>query len=137
LKLTVAKLDPFNRATRVGRTSTNLERVDFLVEIEIRLPGDLAPALRAELLADELARGVELAEAGTIRAIWRVPGRLANRGIWSAPDATELHVAITSLPLWPHMDVTVTPLAAHPLTDSCLGIPAALGGEATTERPVS
>ena len=112
-------------------------RVEFLVEIEIRLPSDLAPASRADLLEAEQARGVELAEAGTIRAIWRVPGRLANRGIWSTADATDLHAAIASLPLWPYMDVAVTPLAAHALAGSCLGIPAAVGGEATSERRLS
>ena len=46
-----------------------------------------------------------LAEAGFLRAIWRVPGRLANRAIWTAADATALHEALVSLPLWPYMEV--------------------------------
>jgi muconolactone D-isomerase len=100
--------------------------MEFLVEIDVRLPGDLEQSRRAELLRAEAVRGGELATAGVIRAIWRVPGRLANRGIWSAPDATSLHEAIASLPLWPYLDVTVTPLAHHGLAGSCSGIPAAL-----------
>ncbi len=96
--------------------------MDFLVEIEVKLPPDLDESRRVGLLADEFARGSALAEQGLLRAIWRVPGRLANRGIWTAPDPTALHVALTSLPLWPYMDVTVTPLAEHPLAASCRGL---------------
>jgi muconolactone D-isomerase len=100
--------------------------VEFLVEVEIGLPHDLDDAQRASLLAAELERARALADAGVVRAIWRVPGRLANRAIWSAPDATALHDALTSLPLWPYMDVSVTPLAKHPVAQSCRGLPAGL-----------
>jgi muconolactone D-isomerase len=101
--------------------------MEFLVEIEIRLPAELAAEQRAALLDAELARGSGLAAAGVLRAIWRVPGRFANRGIWTAADATALHEALTSLPLWPYMDAKVTPLARHPLAGACLGLPVALG----------
>ncbi len=104
------------------RLTCTLGAVDFLVEIEIRLPGELDEAARTRLLGDEFERGRELADAGTLRAIWRVPGRLANRAIWTAVDATALHSALVSLPLWPYMDVTVTPLADHPLSDVCGGL---------------
>jgi muconolactone D-isomerase len=46
--------------------------------------------------------------------LWRIPGRTANWGLWRAADATELHDALTSLPLWPHMHIEVVPLAKHP-----------------------
>jgi muconolactone D-isomerase len=96
--------------------------VEFLVEIEISLPPDLEPERRAAMLNAEFERGSALARDGVLRAIWRVPGRLANRGIWSAPDATALHDALTSLPLWPYMDAVVTPLARHPLAAVCAGV---------------
>lgn len=100
--------------------------MEFLLAIEVRLPHDLAHEERERLLAAERHRGGELAAAGTIRAIWRVPGRFANRAIWSAPDATQLHEAITSLPLWPYLDVEVTPLGRHAVGDDCLGLPPGL-----------
>jgi muconolactone D-isomerase len=89
--------------------------MEFLVEIEVRLPPDLDPELRASVDQRERARGLELIDAGTIVRIWRVPGRTANVGIWQAGDPTALHAAISSLPIFPWMDVRVSPLATHPL----------------------
>jgi muconolactone D-isomerase len=105
--------------------------MEFLVEIDISLPPDLDAGQRAALLEAESARGGELADAGMIRAVWRVPGRFANRAIWSAQDATALHAALTSLPLWPYMDVHVTALARHGLADRCAGLAAGLVADRT------
>ena len=92
---------------------------EFLIEIEIKLPHTVANELRERLIAAEGIRGRELADQGVIRAIWRTPGRFANCGIWSAPDATTLHTAIASLPLFQFLDVHVTPLARHDLSQHC------------------
>jgi muconolactone D-isomerase len=70
---------------------------------------------RRELLAAEHRRGRELIEQGLLVRIWRLPGRFANISLYRAADATELHAAVTSLPLWPYMDVRVEALAVHPL----------------------
>jgi muconolactone D-isomerase len=88
--------------------------MEFLVHIEVRWPGDGDPAEHARLVEAERARARELAAAGTIRRLWRIPGRRANYGLWAAPDATALHDAISSLPFFPWLDVEVTALAEHP-----------------------
>ena len=88
--------------------------MEFLVHIEVGWPADGDPDELARLTAAERARGAELAAAGTIRRMWRVPGRTANWGVWEAEDATALHAAITSLPFFPYLEVEVFPLAAHP-----------------------
>jgi muconolactone D-isomerase len=88
--------------------------MEFLVHIEIRWPPDGSAEERSRLAAAEADRSRELAAAGTIRRLWRVPGRFANWGLWMASDATELHAAISSLPFFPWMEVVVTALAAHP-----------------------
>jgi len=90
----------------------------FLVEITVDLPAELRDPRsdrRAELLAAELARGIELRRAGTIESIWRVPGELRNVGVWNTADATALHEALASLPLATWMRVAVTALADHPI----------------------
>ncbi len=88
--------------------------MEFLVHIEIRWPADGDPQRLADLTAAERARGAELVEAGVIRRLWRIPGRRANWGVWEAEDATALHAALASLPMFPYLDVEVIPLAAHP-----------------------
>lgn len=89
--------------------------MDFLVQIVVRLPPDMPPERRSDLLAAELERGLELKAAGTIQRIWRIPGALRNAAIWRARDADELHEAIASLPCFPWFEATVTPLAQHPV----------------------
>jgi muconolactone D-isomerase len=88
--------------------------MEYLVHIEVRWPADGDPDQLARLTAAERDRAAELAAAGTIRRLWRVPGRRANWGVWEAPDATALHAAIASLPLFPWLSVEVHALAAHP-----------------------
>src|SRR5665213_2796255 len=97
--------------------------MEFLVEIEVRLTPDITPKEKARLVAAERVRGNELTTQGVLRAIWRVPGRFANRAIWSATDATQLHQFISCLPLWPYLDVKVTPRAEHDIAEHCLGLP--------------
>lgn len=87
--------------------------MEFLVNIEIEWPPDGDPDLREEVFEAELARGQELARAGVMKRLWRVPGRWANWGLWEAEDATALHEALSSLPLWPWMDITVHAMARH------------------------
>jgi muconolactone D-isomerase len=89
--------------------------MEFLVRIEVSLPADMPEERRSELASAERAYGQQLRDRGTIQRIWRVPGGLRNVGIWQAQDATELHEAITGLPLYPWLSCDVTPLAIHPL----------------------
>ncbi len=88
--------------------------MEFLVHIEVRWPPDGDPAEFAQLVEAEAARARELAASGTIKRLWRIPGRRANYGLWSADDATTLHAAISSLPFFPWLDVDVIAVAEHP-----------------------
>jgi muconolactone D-isomerase len=88
--------------------------VQFLVHIEVTWPADGDAAERDRRVQGERVRARELADAGVIRRLWRVPGRWANWGLWEAPDATAIHEAVVSLPMWPYLDVEVIPLADHP-----------------------
>jgi muconolactone D-isomerase len=87
--------------------------MEYLVTIEVHWPDGMDAETRDRLTEAEHARAREMGRQGTIRAMWRIPGRLANVGIWAAPTTDDLHEAITSLPLWPYMRVDVTALATH------------------------
>lgn len=93
----------------------------FLLELSTEFPPTMPGGDKSDLMARELARGRELAEAGVIRTIHRLPGRLANIAIWSAPGPDELHELVTSLPAWPYMKVCVRALATHVLAERCAG----------------
>ena len=88
--------------------------MDFLVHITIMLPPTMPRDERDALFTAESTRAATLAEVGRLVRLWRIPGRRANWGLWRAADATELHEALTSLPLWPYMEIDVTALATHP-----------------------
>jgi muconolactone D-isomerase len=88
--------------------------MEFLVHISIVIPQDMPDDERQRRYDAETRQAAALASAGQLVRLWRVPGRTANWGLWRARDATELHQALTSLPLWPFMDIEVTPLAEHP-----------------------
>lgn len=88
--------------------------MEFLVNIEVTFPPDIDPAEKARLIEAEGARARELATAGVIKRLWRSPGRWANWGLWSTADATELHEAISSLPMFPYLDAEVFALGLHP-----------------------
>jgi len=88
--------------------------MEFLLHIEVTWPPDGDPEERDRRLSAEAVRARELAAAGIIKRVWRIPGRWANWGLWEAEDPTAVHAAVTSLPMWPYLDVEVYPLAAHP-----------------------
>jgi muconolactone D-isomerase len=67
-----------------------------------------------ELKAKEKARAQELQRAGKWRHLWRVAGQYANISVFDVADHNELHILISSLPLFPFMTISVTPLARHP-----------------------
>ncbi|HEX5581130.1 MAG TPA: muconolactone Delta-isomerase [Gemmatimonadaceae bacterium] len=86
----------------------------FHVEMDVRLPPDLDPDLAARLKATERARAQELQRSGRWRHLWRVAGRYANVSIFDVESPAELHDILSTLPLFPYMDVTVRALCRHP-----------------------
>ena len=88
--------------------------MEFLVRFETVVPDTMSSEERERLRSLERARATELREQGILLRLWRVPGRRSVIGLWQAPDATALHDALASLPMFPWMDATVEPLATHP-----------------------
>jgi len=86
----------------------------FHVSMEVRLPPDMPASQAEDIKAREKARAQELQRQGKWPHLWRVAGRYANISILDVADADELHALLSSLPLFPYMDIHVTPLARHP-----------------------
>jgi muconolactone D-isomerase len=86
----------------------------FKVDMDVRIPHDV-PAERADALKQaERARAQDLQRTGVWRHLWRVAGRYANVSIFDVSGPQELHDILSTLPLFPFMEVLVTPLCRHP-----------------------
>lgn len=90
----------------------------FMVKITVRVPADMPQTDKDELRRRENERAMELIKSNKMRRVWRIVGQVANFGIWEADTLEELHAAIGSLPMYPFMDVDVTPLIQHPATEA-------------------
>jgi len=86
----------------------------FHVTMEVDLPPDMPKAEADDIKAREKAYAQDLMRRGKWPYIWRVAGRYANVSIFDAADNDELHALLSGLPLFPYMDIRVTPLARHP-----------------------
>ena len=86
----------------------------FAVTMDVDLPPDLDPDVRADTLAREKAYSHELQRAGKWPHIWRLVGQFANLSIFDVDSHEELHDILWNLPLFPYMSVTVSALCPHP-----------------------
>lgn len=86
----------------------------YQVEMDVNVPLDFDPDRFEDLKAKEKAYSQALQASGKWRHIWRVVGQYANVSIFDVADNAELHDILTALPLYPFMDIRVTPLCRHP-----------------------
>ncbi len=86
----------------------------YCVEMDVHVPRDVDPAVFDRLKAEEKARAADLQRQGKWRHLWRVAGRYANISIFDVASHDELHAILSTLPLFPFMEISVTPLAQHP-----------------------
>jgi muconolactone D-isomerase len=82
--------------------------------MDVKIPHDL-PALQAdEIKAREKAYSQDLQRDGRWPHLWRVVGEYANYSVFDVASNDELHQLLSQLPLFPYMQLQVTPLAQHP-----------------------
>lgn len=86
----------------------------FHVRMDVRIPHDMDPDTRAQLVAREKAYSQQLQRSGKWPQIWRIVGEYSNFSIFDVESNDELHTLISALPLFPYMNIHVTPLARHP-----------------------
>ena len=86
----------------------------FKVEMKVNIPTDMPEAMVADIKAREKAYSQDLQGQGKWRHLWRISGSYENVSIFDVDSNVELHDIITGLPLFPYMDIAVTPLCRHP-----------------------
>ncbi len=86
----------------------------YHVRMDVRPPHGIDPAEFERLKAEEKARAQELQRQGKWVHLWRIAGRYANISVFDVASHDELHGILSTLPLFPFMEIAVTPLARHP-----------------------
>jgi muconolactone D-isomerase len=82
--------------------------------MDVHLPADLSADTSDEIKQREKAYSHQLQQQGKWRHIWRIAGEYANYSLFDVSSNEELHSILTSLPLFPYMTISVTPLCRHP-----------------------
>ncbi|MHA7302189.1 muconolactone Delta-isomerase [Pseudarthrobacter sp. MDT1-22] len=86
----------------------------YMVRMDVNLPPGM-PADQADAIkAKERGYAQELQRDGRWVHLWRVVGEYSNYSVFDVADNDELHSLLSGLPLFPYMDIKVTPLAKHP-----------------------
>lgn len=88
--------------------------MQFLVRMDVRLPHDMPQDVADDLRARERERAHEIQRSGKWPELWRVVGRYANVSRFDVDSGDELHELLSSLPLFPFMEIEVTALTRHP-----------------------
>lgn len=86
----------------------------YMVQMNVNIPADLPAETAAAIKAEEKAYSQALQRDGRWAHLWRVVGEYANVSIFDVPGNEELHDILSKLPLFPYMEIKVTPLAKHP-----------------------
>ena len=86
----------------------------FQVQMDVRIPHDLPLDRADQLKREERERAQALQQSGVWRHLWRHAGRYANTSIFDVASTQELHDILSTLPLFPFMEINVTPLCRHP-----------------------
>ena len=91
--------------------------MEFLVEFEVNIPdGTPASEIEARNLA-EASAAARLVDEGHLLRLWKppaAPGETKALGLYRADSEGQLAGLLGALPLYDWMNITVTPLEAHP-----------------------
>ncbi|QYG09534.1 muconolactone Delta-isomerase [Janthinobacterium sp. PAMC25594] len=86
----------------------------FHVRMNVNLPLNMPAEQAAQLKQTEKELAQRLQHEGKWRHLWRIAGQYANISVFDVDSVDELHNLLTSLPLFPYMQVDVMPLCRHP-----------------------
>jgi muconolactone D-isomerase len=86
----------------------------YHVRMDVRPPHGIDPAEFDRLKADEKTRAEDLQRQGTWVHLWRIAGQYSNISVFDVPDHDALHAILSTLPLFPFMEIQVLALARHP-----------------------
>jgi muconolactone D-isomerase len=87
--------------------------LEFLVELEVGVPDGTPTAGIEQRTRAEASAAAKLVDDGHLLRLWRRDAT-TTLGLYAAASEAELDGLLRALPLADWMQITVTPLAAHP-----------------------
>ena len=97
-----------------GVVTLRPELAEFLTTFDVRVPPGAEPEVVAERFRQEARRTAELAAAGHLLRLWRLPGDNRALGQWQASGPDVVADLLASLPLADWLGVQTVALARHP-----------------------
>ena len=85
----------------------------YHVQMTVTIPHDIDADYINEVKTKEKAYSQELQRQGKWVYIWRVVGKYQNISLFDVDSHAELHDILSNLPLFPYMQIEVTPLCKH------------------------
>jgi len=82
--------------------------------MNVNLPASMPEAEAVSLKMKEKEIAQALQTSGKWRHLWRIAGQYANISVFDVASVEELHNLISTLPLFPFMQIEILPLCRHP-----------------------
>lgn len=86
----------------------------YVVEMDVSIPESWSEEKIADYLAREKACSQKHQKSGKWVYLWRVAGKYSNISVLDVSGPDELHSIVSSLPLFPYMNIKVTSICKHP-----------------------
>lgn len=86
----------------------------YVVEMDVRLPETWDEDKVKSFMDRERETSQKWQKTGKWKYLWRVAGRYSNISVLDVESPDELHEILSSLPLFPYMDIKVTGICRHP-----------------------
>ena len=105
--------------------------MEFLVQFDLTVPPGTPAAEVTDGERAEASAAAELADAGHLIRLWRLPGGPGEAkaiGVYRADSQPQLDGLVRALPLYEWLKITVTPLAPHPNDPVAMGTAAVSDG---------
>jgi len=86
----------------------------YVVEMDVKIPESWSEEKLDDYLKREQETSQKWQKSGQWVYLWRVAGKYSNISVIEADSPDELHQIISSLPLFPYMNIKVTSVCKHP-----------------------
>lgn len=86
----------------------------FVAEMDVKIPESWSEEKLQDYIRREKETSQKWQKSGKWKYLWRVAGRYSNISVIEADSPDEFHQIVSSLPLFPYMNIKVTSVCKHP-----------------------